>query len=78
MVAPVSRVASLVPPVAVSPRKPGSVSLTLKFDKVGQLDVDRAMFVHEDLHRHVFFQEVRILAKLVSFQTSIARRFPCP
>ena len=78
MVAPVSRVASLVPPVAVSPRKPGSVSTDFQFDKVWQLDVDRAMFIHENLHRHVFFQEVRISAELALFERQLLEAFPCP
>ena len=48
MVAPVSTVAGLVVPVAVSPRTPGS-RLTSRSDEVRQRDVDRALV--EEHHR---------------------------
>ena len=59
---PVSSVAFLVtPPLAVSPRTPGSVDATRQLDVRRELHADRVAVVLLDLHEHVVGEELAVV-----------------
>ena len=63
---PVSSVADLVtPPLAVSPRTPGSVYVTVSSTMRRELQADRTAVVLLDLHREVVDEELAIVAEHV-------------
>ena len=48
--------AGFVPPVAVSPFTPGSVSVISKNNGVGELNLQRAAVPGDDVHLHAFLE----------------------
>ena len=59
--APVSRVAGLVTFVAVSPLKPGSVSVISSSTKLGGLYAEYLTLVRENFTYHIFLNKLEVV-----------------